>query len=140
MKKETFADLYTSEGENLPEIAWTVYPRPQLKRESFFCLNGEWDFCTSKNSVIPGFFGEKIKVPFPPQSLLSGIHREIPEENYLFYKKIFSLPENFNHGKIILHFGATDQYTKVWLNGKIIGEHKGGYEHFSFDITSVLNK
>ena len=138
MKKEIFADLYTPEGENLPEIPWNTYPRPQMKRDSFFCLNGDWDFCVSKNSVIPSFFKEKIKVPFPPQSLLSGIHREIPEENYLFYKKNFSLPENFNRGKVILHFGAVDQHATVWLNGKIIGEHEGGYDHFSFDITSVL--
>ncbi|MBQ6579906.1 MAG: glycoside hydrolase family 2, partial [Oscillospiraceae bacterium] len=138
MKKEIFADLYTEEGENLPEIPWNTYPRPQMKRDSFFCLNGEWDFCTAGTSVIPGFFGEKITVPFPPQSLLSGIHRDIPEKNYLFYKKTFSLPEDFNRGKVILHFGAVDQYATVWLNGKIIGEHEGGYEHFSFDITAVL--
>ena len=140
MKKENFATLYTEEGKNLPEIPWNSYPRPQMKRDSFFCLNGEWDFCTSVNSVIPGFFGEKITVPFPPQSLLSGICRDIPEKEYLFYKKVFSLPENFNRGKVILHFGAVDQYAKIWLNGEIIGEHKGGYDHFSFDITSVLKE
>ena len=140
MKKEVFASLYTAEGESLPEIPWNSYPRPRMKRDSFFCLNGEWDFCTSKNSVIPGFFGEKIKVPFAPQSLLSGIHREIPEDNYLFYKKKFSLPENFNRGKVILHFGAADQYAKVWLNGKIIGRHRGGYEHFFFDITDNIKE
>jgi len=140
MKKQNFADLYTEEGENLPEIPWNEYPRPQLKRDSFFCLNGEWEFCTAKNSVIPGYFGEKITVPFPPQSLLSGIHRDIPESEYLFYRKKFRLPENFNRGRVILHFGAVDQYASVWLNGKIIGENEGGYEHFSFDITSVLKE
>ena len=140
MKKEIFADLYTEEGENLPEIPWNTYLRPQMKRDSFFCLNGEWEFCTAKNSVIPGFFGEKITVPFPPQSLLSGLHREIPESDYLFYRKTFSLPESFNRGRVILHFGAVDQLAEVWLNGKIIGEHEGGYEHFSFDITSVLKE
>ncbi|MBQ4642695.1 MAG: glycoside hydrolase family 2 [Oscillospiraceae bacterium] len=140
MKKQNFADLYTEEGENLPEIPWNEYPRPRLKRDSFFCLNGEWEFCTAKNSVIPGYFGEKITVPFPPQSLLSGIHRDIPESEYLFYRKKFRLPVNFNRGRVILHFGAVDQYASVWLNGKIIGEHEGGYEHFSFDITSVLKE
>ncbi len=140
MKKENFKNLYTFEGENLPEIPWNIYPRPQMKRDSFFCLNGEWDFCTSVNSVIPGFFGEKITVPFPPQSLLSGINRNIPEKEYLFYKKVFKLPENFNIGKVILHFGAVDQYAKIWLNGEIIGEHEGGYDHFFFDITSMLKE
>ena len=140
MKKETFADLYTPEGQNLPEIPWNIHPRPQLKRDSFFCLNGEWEFCISKSSAFPGFFGEKITVPFPPQSLLSGIHRDIPEDNYLFYKKIFRLPKDFNRGKVLLHFGAVDQFATVWINGKLIGEHAGGYEHFSFDITSVLKE
>ena len=138
MDKNKFADLYTPEGENLPEIPWNTYPRPTMKRDSFFCLNGEWEFCTTTTSAVPGFFGEKIIVPFPPQSLLSGIHRNIPEEHYLFYKKTFSLPENFNRGKVILHFGAVDQFASVWINGKIVGEHKGGYEHFSFDITKLL--
>ena len=140
MDKNKFADLYTPEGENLPEIPWNTYPRPTMKRDSFFCLNGEWEFCTAGTSVIPGFFGEKITVPFPPQSLLSGIHRDIPEKNYLFYKKTFSFPEDFNRGKVILHFGAVDQYATVWLNGKIIGEHESGYEHFSFDITNMIKK
>ena len=140
MTTKELVDLYTEEGENLPEIPWNEYPRPQMKRDSFFCLNGEWEFCTAKNSVVPGFFGEKIKVPFPPQSVLSGIHRDIPENDYLFYRKEFSLPENFNRGRVLLHFGAADQYAKVWLNGKLVGEHEGGYEHFSFDITSVLKE
>ena len=140
MKDKKLVDLYTEEGENLPEVPWNTYPRPQMKRDSFFCLNGEWEFCTAKNSVVPGFFGEKIKVPFPPQSVLSGIHRDIPGNDYLFYRKEFSLPEGFNRGRILLHFGAADQYAKVWLNGKILGEHEGGYEHFSFDITPVLRE
>ena len=140
MNTKKLVDLYTEEGENLPEIPWNEYPRPQMKRDSFFCLNGEWEFCTAKNSVVPGFFGEKIKVPFPPQSVLSGIHRDIPENDYLFYRKEFSLPENFNRGRVLLHFGAADQYAKVWLNGKLVGEHEGGYEHFSFDITPVLKE
>lgn len=138
MKKENFADLYTYEGENLPEIPWDVYPRPQMKRDSFFCLNGEWEFTTAKNSVIPGYFGEKITVPFPPQSLLSGIHRNIPESDYLFYRKTFRLPEGFIKERVILHFGAVDQKASVWLNGAVIGEHSGGYLPFSFDVTSVL--
>ena len=87
------------------KILRSEFPNPQFRRDNWLCLNGEWEFCISKNSAFPGFFGEKITVPFPPQSLLSGIHRDIPEDNYLFYKKIFRLPKDFNRGKILLHFG-----------------------------------
>ena len=90
MKQENFADLYTAEGENICGIPWQEYPRPQLKRESFINLNGEWDFFTSENPDFPENFTEKIIVPYPPQSLLSKIHRSIPENEYLFYKKEFS--------------------------------------------------
>ncbi|MBR2041747.1 MAG: glycoside hydrolase family 2 [Oscillospiraceae bacterium] len=140
-KKENFADLYTPEGENLSSIPWNSYPRPQMKRDSFFNLNGEWDFYTSESADIDfEKFEEKIIVPFPPQSLLSGIHRNIPEEHYLFYRKNFILPKGFFRGKVILHIGGADQYADVILNGKNIGSHTGGYEHFSFDITETLSE
>ena len=139
MKQEHFADLYTAEGENLPKIPWNTYPRPQMKRDSFFCLNGEWDFCVSESPDIPESFSEKIVVPFCPQSLLSGIHRNIPEEDYLFYRKRFSFSGE-KSGRVILHIGACDQISDVWLNGSHLGSHEGGYLPFSFDITSFLTE
>jgi len=73
-------DLYTPEGENLNGQPWNIYPRPMLVRDSFFCLNGMWDFAESPDAEIPAQFSEQIRVPFPPESLLSGIHR-VPDEN-----------------------------------------------------------
>lgn len=131
-------DLYTDEGELLPEIPWNVYPRPKLKRNSFFCLNGEWDFAETKSDEIPNEFNEKITVPFCPQSLLSGIHRNIPDDSYVYYKKTFSLPDGFLMDRVILHFGGVDQIADVYINGKWVCEHIGGYEHFSADITDEL--
>ncbi|MBR3935153.1 MAG: glycoside hydrolase family 2 [Oscillospiraceae bacterium] len=140
MKQENFADLYTAEGENICGIPWQEYPRPQLKRESFINLNGEWDFFTSENPDFPENFTEKIIVPYPPQSLLSKIHRSIPENEYLFYKKEFSADALGKNMRAILHFGAADQIALVWLNDEFLGEHTGGYMPFSFDITSVLKE
>lgn len=122
--------MLTCEGENLSKIPWNVYPRPQLKRDSFFCLNGEWDFSFNDKET-------KILVPFAPESLLSGIQETCEE---CVYKRDFSLPENFIKDKVFLHFGAVDQIARVYLNGEFVGEHIGGYEHFFFDITAFLKE
>ncbi len=142
---EKFNYLYTEEGNSLPEIPWNAYPRPQLKRDSFFCLNGSWDFLSLSKEVFlkktlpsPQSFKEKILVPFSPESLLSGINRVFNENETLFYKKIFSLPNGFIRDRVILHFGAADQKATVYLNGKEIGTNVGGYNHFSFDITEQM--
>ncbi len=137
--QDKLKELYTQEYGKLPEIPWNEYPRPKLKRDSFFCLNGEWDFCECESQSIPKCFDEKIIVPFCPQSAISGIHRNIPDSHYIFYRKTFTLPENFIKDIVILHFGAVDQYTDVYLNGSLITSHKGGYEHFSADITDYLS-
>ena len=122
--------MLTNEGENLSKIPWNVYPRPQLKRDSFFCLNGQWDFYFNDKET-------KILVPFAPESLLSGIQETCEE---CVYKRDFSLPENFIKDKVFLHFGAVDQIARVYLNGEFVGEHIGGYEHFFFDITAFLKE
>lgn len=137
--KSNLVDLYTDEGEKLPQIPWSDYPRPKLKRNSFFCLNGEWDFAQTDSNVIPNEFNEKIIVPFSPQSLLSGIHRNIPDSDYIYYKKSFSLPKGFIKDRVIIHFGAVDQIASVYINGKCVCEHVGGYEHFSADITNEIS-
>ena len=69
-----FACLYTAEGESLPETPWNVYPRPQMRRDSFLCLNGEWEFSANDGAW------ETIRVPFPPESMLSGIERDMGKE------------------------------------------------------------
>lgn len=135
MKKCRTVDLYTKAGESLDGIPWNTYPRPQMVRNSFFNLNGEWDFYE-----CVGADAEKITVPFCPESSLSGIHRRMKKNPEVIYKKHFLLPEGFCKGRTILHFGAVDQYATVFLNGKELGEHIGGYESFSFDITDALEK
>ena len=141
MKKvKQLVTLFTKKGENFDIKNWDVYPRPQFKRDSFLCLNGEWDFCTNKTGEIPCDFTEKITVPFCPQSALSGINRLIPDSDYLIYKKEFTLPDGFNKGRILLNFGAVDQICTVFVNEQKVGYHEGGYEPFTLDITEFLKK
>ena len=131
--------LLTPWGENYKSENWQIYPRPQMKRDSFFCLNGQWDFCVANKNESP-LFDRKIEVPFAPQSILSGIEEIFDNDKNLFYRKEFTLPQNFNKGRVILHFGAVDQKATVILNGNLIGEHSGGYDAFSFDITPYIEE
>ncbi len=114
------------------------YPRPQFKRNSFFNLNGEWDFKIADGDNV--IFDGTINVPFAPESKLSGIERRIKKGSKLYYSRTFVLPENFAKDKTVLHFGAVDQKCEVYLNGKFLGEHIGGYLPFSFDITNLLEE
>ena len=127
-------DLYTAAGESLTGTPWTVYPRPQMKRDSYINLNGAWDF--SVNYEKQG----QIRIPFCPESKLSGIGKHYEEGDLLCYNRTFTLPEGFNRGRVILHIGAADQRADVFVNGKPVGTHKGGYEAFSYDITDCLKE
>ncbi len=116
-----------------PEIPWAEYPRPQLKRESFFCLNGKWRF--SVNGEEKG----EILVPYPPESQLSGV--EAPKiGDTLCYEREFALPAGFQKDRVILHFGAVDQKCTVFLNDQELGSHQGGYLPFRFDVTDYLEQ
>ena len=134
-KKLEYKHLKTPWGESLTRTPWEVYPRPQMRRASFFCLNGEWDF--SADGVVDS---AKITVPFAPESLLSGIHGDMGKTPRLHYVKRFSLPKGFFAGedRVLLHFGAVDQIARVTLNGAFVGAHIGGYEAFFFDVTELL--
>ncbi len=117
---------------------WNEYPRPSLVRDSFFCLNGHWDFALTDGDA-PANYPEKILVPFPPESYLSEIGRST-EYRTVFYRRFFSLPKDFSKegDRVILHFGAVDQIADVYLNGKEIAHHEGGYLPFSIDVTELL--
>ncbi|MBQ3109927.1 MAG: glycoside hydrolase family 2 [Clostridia bacterium] len=118
--------------ENDPDAWGKVYPRPQLRRDSWFSLCGEWELCAAEKGV------SVIRVPFAPESRLSGIGHSVGE-SYV-YKKSFTLPEGFNKGRVHIHFGAVDNIAHVKINGKEAGDHEGGYIPFSFDITHLLEE
>ena len=119
---------------------WNVYPRPQLKRKSFLCLNGLWDFQVTQSKDIPTEFTEKILVPFPVESRLSGIGRAVGKNDRLFYRRTFKLPKNFAKDKILLRFGAIDRFAKVFFNGEVMGVHNCGYTPFFVDVTDFMRK
>ncbi len=130
-------DLMTKAGENVPEFPWQVYPRPQLRRDSYVNLNGKWDFGVRKNR-FPNVYNQSILVPFCPESRLSGIGKHFPEDSALCYRRIFQLPEGFCRGRVLLHIGAADQHLQCFVNDKKVGLHAGGYTNMSFDITDAL--
>lgn len=117
------------------------YPRPQLTRPDWANLNGIWDFAvTSRDAGQPSSFGEQIRVPFAPESALSGIQRKITENDKLWYKRTFTVPSGWSGRRVQLNFGASDWETTVWVNGQQAGAvHRGGYDSFSYDITPLLN-
>lgn len=117
------------------------YPRPQLTRPEWANLNGIWDFAvTSAGAGQPASFTEQIRVPFPAESALSGIQRRITQNDRLWYKRTFTVPSSWNGRRVQLHFGASDWRTTVWVNGTQAGAvHSGGFDSFSYDITSLLN-
>ncbi len=115
------------------------YPRPQLEREKWICLNGEYDYAiTSENADKPESFDGKILVPFAIESAASGVQKHLKPEERLWYRRYFTLNDGFNGKRTILHFDAVDWQCTVWVNSVLMGEHTGGYNPFSFDITDAL--
>ena len=136
--------LWTVQGEYLrdnPEVQpWNVYPRPQMKRDSYLNLNGWWDFAVSSWEAFPKEFTKTIRVPFCPESQLSGIEKHYGEGSYLFYRRKLTLPAGFKRSKVLLHIGAADQVADVFVNGQQVCHHEGGYDAFCCDITAALEE
>ncbi len=135
--------LFTHDGKQLhrneAEIPWDVYPRPKMVRDSFLNLNGYWDFTVMERGRILERFDRRIRVPFPPESLLSGINEHFPEGAKLVYRKRFILTDQFVKDRVILHIGAADQVAEVEVDGEAVTVHEGGYQHIDVDITGKLH-
>lgn len=137
MKKNNFNFLTTKYEKELSKktVPFDEYPRPQLKRDSYFCLNGLWEFKIEDKKGIK--FAGQILVPFAVESRLSKVFKAVNKSDRLIYEKTFILPNNFLKNRVLLHFGACDQYAKVYFNGKLVGENVGVLP-FSFDVTEFL--
>lgn len=117
------------------------YPRPQFERTNWKNLNGLWNYAiTTRKESRPGAFQGKILVPFAVESALSGVGKTLGKNNLLWYQTAFTLPSSMKGKKILLHFGAVDWHTEVYVNGRLAGDHKGGFDPFSFDITTLIGK
>lgn len=122
-----------------PKNVLPEYPRPQLERTDWVNLNGEWEYAIKpKGQAEPAAFDGNILVPFAVESSLSGVQKEVGENNELWYKRTFSVPAGWKSKDIVLNFGAVDWKADVFVNDILIGSHQGGFTPFSFNITPYL--
>jgi len=123
-----------------PKDVHSEYPRPQMVRKDWLNLNGLWDLAiTNKDAPKPEAFLQQILVPFPVESALSGVMKSVSENDRIWYRRTFELPRKWRGQRVLLHFGAVDFEATVWVNGKEVGQHRGGYDGFSFDISGALH-
>ena len=122
------------------ETALPEYPRPMMVRDRWKNLNGLWEFAmrTADEKQCPEQFDSRILVPFCVESALSGVKKKVVETDRLWYRRTFDVPDAWAGQRILLHFGAVDWETTVWVNGKEATHHRGGYDPFSVDITGML--
>jgi Concanavalin A-like lectin/glucanases superfamily/PA14 domain/Glycosyl hydrolases family 2, sugar binding domain/Glycosyl hydrolases family 2, TIM barrel domain/Glycosyl hydrolases family 2 len=123
-----------------PNAPLPDYPRPQMVRDRWQSLNGTWQFAPAAEGDAPPIgrdLGERIVVPFPVESRLSGVGRH---EDRMWYRRTFTVPASWRSAgqRLLLHFDAVDWETTVYVNGRQVGTHKGGYDRFSVDVTDAL--
>ena len=141
-EKDTLNTLYTPWGEALsPAHVWEEHPRPQMRREDYHMLNGYWEYCftsDSATSITPGtpFIPQgQILVPFSPESLLSGVNRQLQPNEFLWYQRIVALERPAAPlDRCLLHFDAVDQEADVYVNGVHAAHHLGGYLPFTVEL------
>ncbi len=134
--------IKTKWGENLdPQNVLSEYPRPLMERNEWLNLNGMWQYAIApKGSDEPKVYDGNILVPFAIESSLSGVQKKVGKNNVLWYKRTFRCASEWKGKNVLLHFGAVDWKTEVWINGIKVGCHEGGFTPFSFNITPFLHK
>ncbi|HEX5102300.1 MAG TPA: hypothetical protein VFV87_00715, partial [Pirellulaceae bacterium] len=128
-----------------PEKVHPEYPRPQMVRQQWTNLNGLWDYAIvdrpadAEDYSEPQAWDGQILVPFPIESSLSGVRKQVGDGKRLWYRRTFKASKPADGGRLLLHFGAVDWHAVVFVNDAEIGEHRGGYDPFTFDITDALD-
>lgn len=117
------------------------YPRPQLVRKDWLNLNGYWDYAYTKaEDGRPSGFQGRALVPFSVEAPLSGVEKRVTADDAVWYARRVSLPSAWRNQQVLLNFEASDWETTVWVNGKEVGTHQGGYDPFSFNISAALSQ
>ena len=133
--------LYTSAGEALQGRPWQDYPRPQMVREDWLNLNGDWFFRSEPGGPGGGAAQQGlIRVPFCPESLLSGVKEAPKPGDRLDYRRSFTIPDEWGGRRILLHFGAVMRACEAQINGRTVAQHNNGYLPFSADVTEYLRE
>jgi beta-galactosidase/beta-glucuronidase len=119
------------------------YPRPQMQRNEWQNLNGLWEYAVlpkDETENIPASFEGNILVPFAIESALSGVGKTVGKDSILWYRRDFNVAAKRNGKRVLLHFGAVDWRSDIYVNGTKVTTHEGGYDPFSVDITDALKK
>ncbi len=130
--------IWTEQADDGKEIPLPEYPRPQMRRDHWICLNGWWEYAFTGLDEIPREAEGRILVPFSPETRRSSAERTLKPEEALWYRRKVWIPEFPAESRLLLHFGAVDERCTVWVNGCRIGSHRGGYLPFQFDVTREI--
>ena len=135
--------IWSEQAADGPDaVPLSEYPRPQLRRADWICLNGWWDYgiCPAEEAMDAscGVPDGQILVPFSPETRRSGVGRTLMPGETLWYRRKTEIPDLPAGRRLILHFGAVDERCAVYWNGRRVGSHRGGYTAFRFDVTKFV--
>ena len=126
------------ESVALNKLPLKEYPRPNFVRNSYFSLNGEWELEYNKVDELPKSYSKKIIVPYALEAPLSGINYLVEPDDFIYYRKTFKYIKTRKNNRVLLNLDGIDMFSWIYLNGKFVGYHEGGYTKFNFDITDFI--
>lgn len=133
--------MYSVFGKNVDlDNPLLGHPNPYFERKDYLLLNGKWEFEITKSRTLTNNYSKSIIVPFSPETSLSGVEQAIKGDDYMHYRRLVLIPNEHIGKRMLLNFEAVDQKAWVYVNGRLLGEHEGGYLPFSFMVDGVYKK